>query len=391
MAHGDLPLVAQRQRTAEGIEYERFLESVKAQLKGMTSEEQLKAARANQDFLRGVLDPHSVYRESYKQELERDVAGAREKAVTPSAVHVDTVLATMSVMYANDDYVGERLLPVVTVIKRSGKYAVYTKRDRFAYPDDLIGYRGESNEVDESRSFSSYALEDRGLSGYLDLETIQNQDRPLNEMVDVNDSVNEGVAFNRELRHITILTTSGNYSGNTAAASTQWTAANSGGSVIADLLSATGALWRGPNRTRLYGFCSLDTWNTGMANNAALIALHNNVKQGLTTTQMVAQYFGLDDILVSRARKDTANEGQTASYSRILSAKHFGVVSVSTSPSTRSLHFGSTFREQGDPFTTQWFDPKLGKRGGYRNRVAVSEDIKVVAGDAGFLVTSVLP
>lgn len=383
-----LPLKAPRQRTKEGLTYDAYVKAVREELDGMTAEDQKKAAKMNADFIRGLTDPHSVHRDSYRKQLAGEVA---EKAVTPSSVHVDTVLSNLSVMYKNDDYIGERLMPAVPVNKRSGKYAVYDKRDRFAYPNDAIGYRAESNEVEEGRSFDNYSLSDHGLKGYLDLETVQNQDRPLNEMVDVVESVNEGIAFNRELRHLAILTNSSNYGGNTAAAGTQWTAANSGGSVIADMLGAEAALWKGSNPTRKLGFCSIDVWNGGMANNAALISLHNNVRAGITTTQMVAEYFGLDDILVSRARQDTANKGQTASYSRMLSAKHFGVVSVATRPTVRSLHFGSTFRESGDPFTTQWMAPELGKRGGIRTRVAVSEDIKVVAGDAGFLVTAVLP
>jgi hypothetical protein len=44
----------------------------------------------------------------------------------------------------------------------------------------------------------------------------------------------------------------------------------------------------------------------------------------------------------------------------------------------------------GDPLTSEWSDPSVGKRGGVYARVAASEDQKVVAPDAGFLITSIL-
>jgi hypothetical protein len=98
----------------------------------------------------------------------------------------------------------------------------------------------------------------------------------------------------------------------------------------------------------------------------------------------------MDDILISRAREDTANVGQTATYARMMTQKFFGILRVANRPTTRSLHFGSTFRMNGDPYTTEWPDPGIGKRGGVWSRVSVSEDHKVVAGDAGFLITAAI-
>jgi hypothetical protein len=366
------------QRTVRGIEYERFIRSVRQQLRSMTAADRETAKRANDDLLRGLAHPqHSA------------AASAMERVITPGAVHVDQVLSNMSVMYSNDEYIGERLMPAVPVAKRSGKFAVYNKRDRFAFPDDLIGYRSSPNELEAGRTFDNYSVADYGYKNYLDYETTQNQDAPLNEMVDVVEAINEGIAFRREKRILAIVATSANYSGNTAAAGSVWSG-TTGGSLIADILAAVSALWSGPTPTRKVGFCSLAVWNTGIANNPAIRELFKYTENGLATTTQVARFFGLDDILVSRAREDTANSGQTAAYARMLTGNVFGVLAVADNPSVRSLHFGSTFRENDDPFTTEWPDPGIGKRGGIWSRVSVSEDHKIVAPDAGFLITSVV-
>jgi len=361
------------QRTERGIAYERFIRSIRQQFRDKAT-----AKVANDRFVRGLMSLRQVSPE------------LAQRIVTPGAVHVDSVLTNMSVMYANDEYIGERLMPAVPVTHRSGKYYTYNKRDRLAFPDDLIGYRSSPNELEAGRNTDNYSLSDYGFKNYLDYETTQNQDAPLNEMLDVTEAINEGIAFKREKRILAIVSNSASYSGNTAAAASAWTTANSGGSIIADIMGAVSALWTGPTPTRKVGFCSLAVWNTGIANNVALRELFKYQTGGLAGTTQVANFFGLDEIYVSRAREDTANSGQTASYARMLTGNVFGVIAVADNPGTRSLHFGSTFREQGDPFTTQWPDPGIGKRGGIWSRVSVSEDHKVVAPDAGFLITGVV-
>lgn len=383
MAHDLIGLTGKApiQRTEKGIAYETFLRSVRETLAGMSEEDKEIAKRMNIDFMRALGCP--VHGDSAAAELET-------RAVSPGAVHVDTVLAQMSVMYQNDEFIGPRLMPVVPVTYRSDKYAVYNKRDRFNFPEDEITSRSEPNEVIEGRSFDNYSVKDYAFSNFLDLETVRNQDPVFDEMVDLVDAINAGLAFKREKRILAIVTASGNYAGNTAAPGTDWISGNNGGSVIADITNARDAVWRGQGGNRLIGFTTLAVWNGGILNNAALAERMKYVQTGLITPQMVATWFGLDEILIIKGREETANLGQTASYARMsATADVFGIVSVNQNPTKRSVHFGSTFRVSDTPVTTQWFDAAVGVRGGIKAKVAVSEDHKIVAGDAGFLITSV--
>lgn len=373
-------------RTEKGLKYERYIKSVREQLSGMTEESRKTAARHNLDFMKGLASPR--YRESTEAELLVKVADA-QKAVTPGLVHVDTVLSMVSIMYANDEYIGERIMTPVMVGKRSDKYAVYPKRERFAFPDDEIGYRASPNELDASRTYDNYSVRDYGFKNFLDLMTAQNQDAPLNEMVDVVEAINEGMAFKREKRILAILFLAGTYGTQTTTATVNWNDAT-GGSVIADLLAARSALWTGATPTKKIGFCPLTVWNTGIANNPALRELFKYTEKGLATTTQIAQFFGLDDILVSQGREDTANIGQTASYARMATADVFGIAAVAERPTVRSLHFGSTFRLNGSPRTSEWQDPSIGASGGVWARVSTSEDHKVVSSDAAFYLTSLL-
>jgi len=316
-------------------------------------------------------------------------AAMREKFLAPGSVHVDSALATVSIQYANEDYIGLELMPAVQVPKLSDVYFIYDKRNRLAYPDDYMGARSSANELTESRSQGNYSCRPYAYKNYIDALTLANQDAPLNEMVDLVASVVEAIAFRRELRIATALTTSGNYaSGNTAAisAGSRWDTAG-GGNPIKDIQAGIAALWNGRGPSRKVGFCDLDTWNV-LARHPAILDLfkYNGSSPGLATPTMLASWFDLDELLVAKARKDTANEAQTASYSRIW-GNCFGILRVASTASLRNAAFGYTM-QFGQVQTDEWFDQSVGTKGGYYARVSTHEDHKIVANDTGYLITT---
>lgn len=353
-------------RTEQGIEYQRFAKHVRDILSGK------------------VLDP----------EDELDVKAANEailalRDLTPGQVHVDEVLRTMSVMYANDEYIGDRLLPMVfTSGKLSGSYYTYNKRDRFAAPDDEMTARTTPNEVSQGRSTATYSLTPRALIEFLDALTIQNQDAPLNELVDLQENVLELMALKREQRQATVLCTSGNYGANTVAiaAADRWDTAGGGdpGGVVD---TAKRALWsgRGPGKTVM--FTSLSVHDKLKRNPNILEQFkYSGSKPGFATRDMLREFFEVDEYLVGKARQDAANEGQTASYSRIWSDV-CGIVRVAERPSLRNAAFGYTLQDlptQAD----MWWELSKGTKGGYCQRVSRCDQELIVAADTGYLITT---
>lgn len=355
--------IMREQRTEKSARYERL--------------------RKGYDALRMSKDPkHVATLKRWREELLDHT-----KAVGASAVHSNTFLSNMSVQYANDEYIGERLVGLVPVGKRSDTYAIYPQRERFEFPDDSLGNRSKANEINESRSSDSYSVKDYGLSNFVAQDTLDNQDAIFDEMVDLVDACNEGIAFRRELRLASLLTTAANYGSNTTtlAGSSQWDS-GTGGDPIKDIQTAIAACWMGQGASDLLGFCSLSVFIVLQRHPAILDNLKYQ-RTGLANRQEIANYFGLTDLLVSSSRKQTANEGQSASYSRIWGLD-FGVVRVARRATRRSAHFASIFRMNGDPVTTQWQDPSVGVNGGYYAKVAVREDLKVVAAPTGYLIKS---
>lgn len=355
--------IAKMQRTEKGMKYER----------------QMKALRES------MLAKSDAYRQ-IKAGFDAEIIA--QKAVQPSAVHSNTFLSNLSVQYANDEFIGERLMPIVPVDKRSDNFATYNKRDRFNAPDDTIGPDGDAAEVTEGRGSDNYSVQDRALMNHLPVETIENQDPVFDEMLDMTEAVRNGLSLKREIRIATKMTTAANYpTGNkvTLAGASQWDSA-SGGNPILDIQTAVASLFRGSSPTMLVGWTSLDVFNV-LVRHPVLLDLFKYTRDGLITSQQLAGLFGLDQLLIGASRYDTANSGQTASYSRIW-GKFFGVCRVAVRPTRRSAHFGSTFQLSTDPHAFNWFDPRKGKAGANYVKIGWSDDHKIVASDTGYLISA---
>ena len=291
-------------------------------------------------------------------------------------------------MYANEAYIGETLMPILNVGKQSDIFYTYGQRDRLNYPDDQIGPRGEANEVQETRTTTTYVCNPFAYSNFVSAMTLANQDAPLNEMVDMVEAIIEGLAFQRERRIATVLTTVGNFTGQTAAiaAANRWDTAG-GGDPIADIQNATSNVWLGRGPSSLYMYSSLTVYNV-LSRHPAILDLfkYNGSSPGLATPDMIARFFDVERYLIGRARRETANEAAAATYARIW-GDVLGFVRVAQRVSTRNAVFGYTLRH-GQPITTQWFDQKVGHGGGYFAKVSVSETHQIVATPAGFLITT---
>jgi hypothetical protein len=316
------------------------------------------------------------------------------KQIGPGAVHYNEVLRTMSVMYTNDDFIATRCMPqVMTNGALSGVYFTYDKRDKFAYPDDDMTDRTEPNELNQGRGKSSYGLTLRGLQEYLDYSTIQNQSAPLNELVDLHENCLYALDFNRELRVASKVMTSGNYSGNTVAltGADRWnastaTATDADSNPGQDVDTGMAAMWPGAGPGRKIGVTSLSVHNVLKRHPKILETFkYSGTGPKFATRQIIAEYFELDEYYVGASRKDTANIGQTASYSRIW-GDSFAILRVAA-PSLRNAGFG--FILQDAPVVNQTFwQPDKGWKGAYKQKVARADQELIVAGDTSYLITT---
>lgn len=326
-----------------------------------------------------------------------DAAKRGERAaITASSVHLNQYLSDFAIGYANDEFVGDKLISAVPVSNRSDSFVKHDKRNTFAAPDDALnGPRGVANEVNRTYTPDNYSVVDRALQEYVDNEVMKNADEAFMELIGNVMDLTDKLMLRREMRAATLLTTAANYSGNTLSlAGSEWNSgalsngAYAGGTPINTIRTGIAALFGGGRGfTRM--FSSLDVFNV-LSNHAHIRGLFPASAEGVATAQQIARYFMVDEYVVGRARQDTANIGQTASYSRIW-GNSLGIVRVAAAPSrTKVAGFASRFHMREDPVITNWIDPSVGKSGGHYYKVGISEDLKVTAADTGYLFTGVM-
>jgi len=316
-----------------------------------------------------------------------------------ASVHTDSALANMSTQYANEEFIGELLMPPVQVSKKSDIYYTYGKRDRLTQPvSDLIAEDGEAADVVESRSTGSYACVDRGLKRGVAANAVANQDAPLDEMFDLTASLLDHRGLARERRIATVVTTATNYvaaNRATLAGVDQWNAAG-GGDPIGVMQTADAALWRGIAPAQSIAATSLSVYNV-LSRHEDFLGLfqYGGEKTGLATPDMIAKYLGWDRLLIGRGWYDSTPIAAAATYARIW-GNYFVLLRVANRQTVRSATFGMTIRwtmpgvqgANGGIVTQQWFDPTKGLGGTYFAKVGESECHEVQSNDCGYHVTS---
>jgi hypothetical protein len=234
-----------------------------------------------------------------------------------SDVHVDRPLSNFAVEYSNAKFIASMASPFVPVNNKSDSYFVYTKKDKFTLPETIRGPKAPANEVDWSTSTSTYGCIDHALRNFLPDAIVANSDsgvdprrRSTGQLIDLILLAYERVIASK-------VTTASNYAAaykTTLAGADQWGEVTS--DPIANVDTAKAACFLEPN-TMILG---AEVWNV-LKRHAAIL---DHVKGGATVDKpslvsaaLVAEIFELDNVLIGRAKYNSANKGATASYSYV--------------------------------------------------------------------------
>lgn len=304
----------------------------------------------------------------------------------PKDLHLDTRLSRLSVQYRNERLLWRQIMPVVPVMKRSDKYVVYSKADTYRIADDALGPKGLPNEISWSFSDDNYSVKDHGLADWVAQAEIDNADSPIRPLMDTNENLNRALDLAQEERVAQLVFRAATYpTGNKVQlnGTSQWSKADD--DPIKNVQDAIEGCFVRAN-TLIFGH---DAWLVFRRLPEILDAVKSSTRQqgtpgGFASLSEIATLFEVDRVLVGRARKNTANPGQTASYGRIW-GKHMVAMHVQEGVQTKSVAFGKTFVEK-DRRTFRMFDGKPGVEGAHYIKVTWNSDEKVVASDLGYMI-----
>jgi hypothetical protein len=324
--------------------------------------------------------------------------------------NLDIPLTTFALTFEQSGAIADKCSPHLPVINRSAPFPKWNKKSLYHSGSALIGPEGKVEEIKEELLNGQYAVKDFGRQI---LTPVDQEQELLNlginkEQRDAKKIMNY-LAVEREKRAHTLFMTAANYSGNTAGPlAGTWNLAAS--TPFQDFAQAIrGIIGQGMRKVAVMG---RPVWDALRFNTQVLNAYGRpggQTMEAISTAarESMARLLEVDEVLVGELQFDSSNLAvATMTREFIWSSKHAAVV---VCPKTEdvvgdTLAFALTFRYLrntikeidfgGLPATAimrRWFDEQVGIAGGWRTVGGYSEDMQIVAPEAGWLITDVIP
>lgn len=267
---------------------------------------------------------------------------------TRSDVHVNRPLTNISIAYIQNanDFIADKVFPIVPVQKQSDRYFTYTKDFWFRTGAERRAPASESAgggfQVD---STPSYFANVDAFHMDVDDQTRTNTDDPLDMDRDATLFVTQNLILKREKDFMKQYMSAGIWTGagGDFTPGTKWDLSGSNPMGDIDLLKSeikatTGFL---PNCLTV----SNDVF-FALRNNASVLDRIKYTQKGIVTEELLAALFGVDKFLVASAVLNSAQEGQAANMN-YLSAKSFLLTYSNPTPSILQPSAGYIFSWQG--------------------------------------------
>lgn len=246
---------------------------------------------------------------------------------TRSDVHVNRPLTMISIAFIQkaQDFVADKVFPIVPVMKQSDRYFVYTQDFWFRTAAQKRGPATESAGGGfKLNNTPSYFCDVWAVHMDVDDQTRSNADTPLNMDRDATLFVSQQLLLRRELEFMSNYMVASIWTGNPAGdfqvgTSTgsmgQWDQSSSDPMYDVDynkqlVKSQTGYL---PN-----AFIVCADVFFALRNNAAVLDRIKYTQRGIVSEDLLAALFGVEKFLVASAVVNSAQEGATASYGFII-------------------------------------------------------------------------
>lgn len=276
--------------------------------------------------------------------------------------YVDQALTTMSQAYrnANESFKAEKLLPVVPVDAKTGKYWQYDKNNNKKPISTLRTGRAKTNEVTYGKSLQNFGpLEEHALKDFITRDELDMQKVPLSVELDTANFLYDQMQIDKEVTAATLLQNTTVIYQN-ANPTTQWNAATGAGHPFLDIASGINTMklsaFRAPNTI----FMGYPVW-LQLMNHPDLLDRVKYSQLGVLTTELFRTLFadnGITTVHVCDAVYDSAAEGLAATNGYIW-GKHLWLAYINPSPQLRDFNSGFTLQLKNgkEVSTMQEWDP----------------------------------
>ena len=320
---------------------------------------------------------------------------------TQSQVHVDAILTNISVAYMQkaENFIADKVFPVVPVDKQSDKYFTYDKNDWLRDEAQVRADGTESVGSGYNISTASYYADVFAIHKDVGDQTRANADAPINVDREAAEFVTHRLLMRREIQFMSDFMTTGVWADDitgvaaspTTGQTVQWSNYTTSDPINdieagkAEILSTTGF----EANTLVLGY---DVFRQ-LKNHPDLVDRIKYTSSQTITEDMLARMFDIERVLVSKSIKATNNEGATGAYS-FTTGKQALLCHVASAPGLLTPSAGYTFQWTGvsgglgATIGTSSF--RLESLKATRIESELAFDNKVVAADLGYFWTSIV-
>jgi hypothetical protein len=263
-------------------------------------------------------------------------------------VHVDAILTNLSVAYIQkkSNFIAQTVFPVVPVEKQSDKYFIYNKADWFRDEAELRADATESAGSGYSLSQDNYYADVYALHKDIGDQVRANTDSPLDADKDATEFITQRMMLRQEVQWASDYFKTGVWATDVVGGTnfTQWSDF-AGSDPLEDIETGKEQVLQTTGfevNTLVLGYHVFRK----LKNHPDLVDRIKYTSSEAVTTAIMARYFDIDRILVSKAIKNTAAEGATGSYG-FTAGSNAWMGYVNPSPSVRMPSAGYVFTWKG--------------------------------------------
>jgi len=311
---------------------------------------------------------------------------------TLSSVHVDALLTDVSVAHLQSEtnFIADKVFPSVGSQKKSNKYRIYTADDLRRNELKRLGPGAESFESGYTLSSATYDCDVWALGHFVDEQTAANYDSPGDAEEDAAKILMHKAMIARELQFVTDFFSTSIWTTDKTV-STQW---NDGASNPKEdvnvgketVLTSTGIE---PN-TLVLGY---QVFNR-LCDHPLIREQFKYTSASSINEAMLANFFGLDRILVSKASYVSSAEGASSDTNALIAGKHALLCYSAPAPGIMAPSAGYTFVWSGlnglNDLGVSMLRFDMPWRHGVKIEAQLAYDMKVVSADLGYFFSSVV-
>lgn len=232
-------------------------------------------------------------------------------------VHVDKVLTNISLAYPNNEFVGNKLFPVVPVRKQTDKYYIFGREQWVPEDSDYRAPGTEANEIPGLKvSLDSYYASEHSLEIAVYDEERENVDSPMSPDTDATNLVTQKILLGRELAMMNFVTDATKYASTnivTLSGTQQWSDYTNSDPIksVHDAVRAYHAnVFFEPNTAVIpYQVMSI------LEDHPKILARIMYTDRGILTPELIAAVLGLKNVIIPEvAYGSGVGFAMTASY-----------------------------------------------------------------------------